>query len=355
MLPDWLRNLVDFVPAGVAAVVAVAALLVARLLLDRAAKRRSTTPGVRSHAIMLALTLAALLLVIVLLPISDSTREQLLSFLGILISATIALASTTFLGNAMAGLMLRALRNFRPGDFIRVGEHFGRVTERGIFHIELQTEDRDLTTLPNLHLVNNPVTVVRASGTILSANVSLGYDVAHPRVERLLLEAAAAAGLRDGFVHVTELGDHAVSYRVAGLLTEVRHILSARSTLRVSILDALHRGGVEIVSPGFINQRRLSPETRVIPTTPASPQPAPVAADAERIAFDKAEEAASLEALGDRLREVEARIDRGRDAVKEANDDSERAHLEAQVAALEASKARLEARLEAKPADDDRG
>ncbi|MCA9663662.1 MAG: mechanosensitive ion channel, partial [Myxococcales bacterium] len=221
MLPDWLRELVDFVPAGVAVVVAVVTLLVARALLDRAAKRRSTTPGVRSNAIMLALTLAAIVLVIVLLPISDAAREQLLSFLGILISATIALSSTTFLGNAMAGLMLRALRNFRPGDFIRVGDHFGRVTERGIFHVELQTEDRDLTTLPNLHLVNNPVTVVRASGTILSANVSLGYDVAHPRAEKLMLEAAEAAGLRDGFVHITELGDHAVSYRVAGLLTEV--------------------------------------------------------------------------------------------------------------------------------------
>jgi len=65
-----------------------------------------------------------------LLPIEQSKRAQLLSLLGILLSGAIALSSTTFLGNAMAGLMLRALNNFKAGDFLSVKEEFGRVTER---------------------------------------------------------------------------------------------------------------------------------------------------------------------------------------------------------------------------------
>ena len=65
---------------------------------------------------------------------------------------------------------LRAVRNFRMGDFIRVAEHFGRVSERGLFHTEIQTENRDLTTLPNLFLVTHPVTTIRTSGTIVSTN-----------------------------------------------------------------------------------------------------------------------------------------------------------------------------------------
>ena len=44
---------------------------------------------------------------------------------------------------------------------------FGRVTERGLFHTEIQTEDRDLVTLPNLYLVTNPVKVVRTFLTVL--------------------------------------------------------------------------------------------------------------------------------------------------------------------------------------------
>jgi hypothetical protein len=55
------------------------------------------------------------------------------------------------------------------------------------------------------------------------------------------------------------------------------------------VLDTLHQHGVEIMSPSFMNQRKISDETKVMPST--SP---PTAVDAhgssaEDIAFDKAE------------------------------------------------------------------
>jgi hypothetical protein len=114
---------------------------------------------------------------------------------------------------------------------VRTGDQFGRVTERGPFHTELQTEDRDLTTLPDLFLITNPVTVVRYSGTIVSATVTLGYGVDHALAERLLCRAAEAAGLTEAFVHIVSLGDVSVEYRAAGLLTEVKHLLSAPTSL----------------------------------------------------------------------------------------------------------------------------
>jgi small-conductance mechanosensitive channel len=181
------------------------------------------------------------------------------------LSAAIALSSTTILGNALAGVMLRVIRNFRMGDFIRSGDHFGRVSERGLFHTEIQTEDRDLTTLPNLYLVTHPVKTIRSSGTVISASVSLGYDVPRAVVEELLLESARQAGLKDPFVQIHELGDFSVSYRIAGLLGEVKQILSARSRLRANVMDRLHEGGVEIVSPRFMNIRALGRERVFIP------------------------------------------------------------------------------------------
>ena len=117
--------------------------------------------------VMLVLTGIAVVWVLLVVPVNDTTRGQLLSLFGLLLTAVITLSSTTFIANAMAGLMLRAVRNFRLGDFLRVGEQFGRVTERGLFHTEIQTEDRDLATLQNLYLVTNPVKVVHASGTVV--------------------------------------------------------------------------------------------------------------------------------------------------------------------------------------------
>ena len=224
--------------------------------------------------------------------------------------AAIAFSSTTFVGNVMAGLMLKAVRSFRSGDFVRVQDQFGRVSQRGLLSTEIQTEDRDLVTLPNLLLVTNPVKVVRASGTIVSAAVSLGYDVAHDRVDTLLRAAAEDAGLDDPFVLVMELGDFSVVYRVAGLLQEVKQLLTARSRLRRAMLDRLHGDGVEIVSPSFMNQRVLQPDVPII----ARSAPASKTADdstVEDLAFDKAEEAESLEqlqALHTRTREAIAAL-----------------------------------------------
>jgi small-conductance mechanosensitive channel len=249
---------------------------------------------------MVVITILGIVIILLTFPVADSTRDQLVALVGLITTAAIALASTTFVANAMAGLMLRTVRSFRPGDFVRVGENFGRVTERGLFHTEIQTEDRDLVTLPNLYLVTNPVKVIRISGTIVSANVSLGYDQPRQEVRSLLLAAADAADLKDPFVQIEELGDFSINYRVAGLLPEVKQLLTARSLLRSKMLDMLHGAGVEIVSPNFMNQRQLRPEDAVIPPEPP-PDNSGLENDEddvpEEILFDKAEAAEHLERL----------------------------------------------------------
>ena len=101
--------------------------------------------------------------------------------------------------------------------------------------------------------MTQPMKVVRASGTIVSAEVSLGYDLARARVSDVMLQAALDAGLTDAFVHVRALGDFSVTYRVAGLLADVGSLISARSHPREHMLDALHGAGIEIVSPTFMN------------------------------------------------------------------------------------------------------
>jgi hypothetical protein len=40
--------------------------------------------------------------------------------------------------------LLRWVRHFKAGDFIEVKVLFGRVTERGLFHSEIQNEEHDL-------------------------------------------------------------------------------------------------------------------------------------------------------------------------------------------------------------------
>jgi small-conductance mechanosensitive channel len=244
----------------------------------------------------------------------------------------------------MAGLMLRAVRNFRMGDYVRVGEHFGRVAERGLLHVEIQTEDRDLATLPNVYLVSNPVTVVRASGTIVSTTLSLGYDVPHTQVRKLLEQAATAAGLDEPFVYVLKLGDFSITYRIAGFLTDVKHLLSVRSKLRTCVLDSLHAAGVEIVSPTFMNQRRISDDPVVSqPSRRPSPQEHSLPED---LMFDKAEQAERIEAERFQLATMEQEIKDLENRLKEA-DEANQGDLQAEIESRRARADRLRRKLDA--------
>jgi small conductance mechanosensitive channel len=307
--------------------------------------------SVSRQLLMLCLTATGLLVFIFSLPLSETSRGQILSLLGIVTTAVIALSSTTFVANIMAGLMLRAVNSFRPGDFVRSETFFGRVTERGIFHTEIQTEDRDLTTLPNMYLVNNPVTVVHNSGTIISATLSLGYDIPHPRVEELLKQAAEETSLEDPFVLVVDLNDFSVSYRVGGFSEDTSHLLTIKSNLRKNVLTRLHENDIEIVSPNFMNQRALAPDEKIIPEDYQGQTHTRDDTSPEERIFDKAGSAAEREQHKEELEAAAKRLEALAEEIKLLNG-SDASELERERDQLTARIEILDALVTAPPSED---
>ena len=176
---------------------------------------------------------------------------------------------------------------------------------------------------------------------MISATVTLGYDLPRTQVRETLLEAADKAGLTDSFVQILELGDFSVEYRVAGILKEVKHFLTARSDLRARILDSMHANRMEIVSPTFMNTRALSKSELILPPSPAVAPPPEPADSPEGVVFDKAEEAAAAllleteyKRLCERLAEVQGQLKGVPPAMK--------AEMESEIAELQEAKERLE-------------
>jgi small-conductance mechanosensitive channel len=154
----------------------------------------------------------------------------------------------------------------------------------------------------------------------------------------ILLSAAIA--LSSTTFIVRQLGDFSVSYRVAGLLQDVQSLISARSDLRRAVLDALHSAGIEIVSPNFMNTRTLAKEQRFVPAPGQSLRSGRVIETrAEKVAFDVAEQAASVEELRKAIELVEKELE----ALKQGDTPQN----EALEARLEARKSWLEAELKA--------
>lgn len=296
----------DWVPALIVLVLTFAAIFLVRWILRRRSGIDEADIGFRSQIGTAVVVLAGLLIVIFVLP--DGTDSDLaFSVFGLIVTGALAISSQSIIANAMAGLMLRSVSSFKPGDFIEVADQMGRVTERGLFHTEIQTADRDLVTLPNALMVNQPVRVVRASGTIVSANASIGYDVSRHMLEELFVAAAEKAGLIEPFVQVVDLGDYTVNYRIAGFLEDPRSLLASRSRLRGAILDTLHGADIEIMSPMFIARREAGDDPAI--PAPEDERRASSRRTAESRVFDKADAAAQIEETKTRLVEETENLD----------------------------------------------
>lgn len=294
---------------------------------------------------MLAATLAGVLLVVLSLPVGESSRNQVIALIGVLVSGVLAFSSTTFMTNFVAGLMLRLNRPFKTGDFVRVDHYFGRVSARGLLDTEIQSEQREFIAIPNSVLVTRPVTVISGSGAIISASVSLGYDVHHGSVEKQLLAAAEVTGLTDPFVQVTELGNFSVSYRISGLLTDVKSLITTRSNLHRAVLDKLHGAAIEIVSPTFMNQRQVSDQGKVI-AQGAIIQPGKSSNAPEDIIFDKAEKAEQVESAVEQSQEeiqaLQSQLKDADDGTKKAIAEKIEVKLQEQTALTQASEKGLD-------------
>lgn len=287
-----------------------------------------------------------LLAFILLLPIDKTLRGQILSFLGIIISAAIALSSTTLLGNLIAGIMNNSMNRFRNGDLIQVGDLVGRVTKKGFFHVEVQMEDSNFVTIPNLFMASNPVKLTRKTNTVISSTVSLGYDEHHSKVEECLKKAAKATGLTDPYVFITTLGDFSVTYKTHGFLEDSDKFFTTTSLLKANIMDALHEAKIEIVSPTFMNQRRVEKNT-FIPRKERKKETKKPEKSPEELIFDRAIESEEVEKKKDLLKELEEKIKGKKEELEKLSGEEDIETTKRSIARLDKMRERMIENIEA--------
>ncbi len=273
------------------------------------------------------------------------TQSEILKFLAVLISAGIALSSTTVLGNLIAGVMNSSIKRFRRGDFIKIGDLQGRVIDKRIFHTEILMEDRNTVTIPNLFIATHPVKLTRQEDAIVATEVSLGYDVSRVKIEELLLEAATGAELTNPYVYIMELGDYSAVYRIHGCLKESKNFASATSKLNGKVMDLLHESGIEIVSPTFMNQR-IPDKKEFIPKnyepkegTKEEPLP-------EELVYDEANQLEEIEKMKDDLQKKENERKLLKDQLKEMVDENEIRKTKSSIEQLEKKMAKVDKDLQ---------
>jgi small conductance mechanosensitive channel len=304
-------------------------------------KSTTSSKNITKGTISFILVLCGVLVFILVLPIDKSLKGQILGFLGIIISAGIALSSTTVLGNLIAGIMNNSMNRFRNGDLIKIGDFHGRVIKKSIFHTEIQLEDSNFITIPNLYIANNPVKLIRKTNSVISTSVSLGYDISRDKIEKALKDAAISAGLSDPYVYITSLGDFSVVYKIHGFLEDSSKYFSTSSLLNAKVMDKLHDEKIEIVSPAFMNQRRVDEKEfipkQVIKKTEPVDEKSP-----EDLIFDEAIKSEKIEIKKNYIKEIDKKQEALKDKLKDLKDDKEIEKIKSMIKRNNELKGRLE-------------
>lgn len=214
-----------------------------------------------TYQILRIMVLAFMIVVIFpYLPGSDSPIFKGVSvFLGFLFT----FGSAGSLSNMIAGLVLTYMRLFRIGDRVKIGDVSGDVIEKSLLVTRLKTPMNEIISIPNStvmssHTINYSLESLN-QGLVLSAAVTIGYDVPWKDVHKALLEAADRTPqfLKDPkpFVLQTGLEDFYVGYEVYGYTRGANSQAKIHSDLFSNILDTFNEDGIEIMSPHYRAER----------------------------------------------------------------------------------------------------
>jgi hypothetical protein len=177
-----------------------------------------------------------------------------------LITAVLAFSMQDTLGNVLGGVALQLDNSLRVGDWVRVDDVSGRVTDVRWRHTALETRARELVIVPNSWLMKNRFTVLRAPADgPLAWRRAISFNIALDADPGAVLEALERAVLDAAIPHVLAapapsavLADVAPGYCRYTLrywLADPLFDDPTDSAVRVHALAALGRAGVRLGVP----------------------------------------------------------------------------------------------------------
>jgi small-conductance mechanosensitive channel len=179
---------------------------------------------------------------------------------GAVLTAVIGLALQDTLGNLVGGLALQLDSTVRVGDWIRVQDVSGRVTEIRWRSTSIETRNWETVVIPNSVLTRSQVTVMgRRSGEAPRWRRIVAFQVDYRYAPTLVIETVLKALRAHPIENVAEapvpscvlmeFGDSAARYMVRYFLLDFAADDPTDSVVRTRIYYALTRAGIPLAIP----------------------------------------------------------------------------------------------------------
>ena len=220
-------------------------------------------------------------------PYLPGSGSEAFKGVSVLLGLMISLGASSIVGQGASGLILMFSRTIRVGEFVRIQDHEGTITELGMFTTRIRTGLGEELTLPN-SLVMGSVTknysrAVKGPGFIVDTTVTIGYDTPWRQVEAMLVEAAhrtpGVLSTPSAQVFQTALSDFYPEYRLVcqAIPSQPRPRAEVLSNLHANIQDVFNEYGVQIMSPHYLGDPE---QPKFVPKTAWFAAPAKPPADA---------------------------------------------------------------------------
>ncbi len=193
-------------------------------------------------------------------PYLPGSNTEAFKGLSVLVGIMVSIGGSGVVGQAASGLIMIYSHVLREGEYVKIDETEGLVTNVGIFSTKVRTSNGEEVNIPN-SLIGSAKTInssrlVTGNGLVIHTTVTIGYNTPWRQVHAMLLCAAErTTGLRADpkpFISQTALADFYVEYRLTAQVErpELRRI--TLTALHANIQDAFNEFGVQIMSPHYV-------------------------------------------------------------------------------------------------------
>ncbi|HEL3616708.1 TPA: mechanosensitive ion channel [Klebsiella pneumoniae] len=241
-----------------------------KVVLDQVAAGRIQIPGVHPETVSATRRLISVVIWLFALsaayPFLPGANSLAFKGISVFFGLMLTLGSTGVMTHAMSGLVLIYSRALRKGDWIRLADNEGQVSEIGVLATKILTRENYIVTVPNAVVVSGKIINLSAEsadgGVNLTTSVTIGYDTPWRQVHALLeLAARRTPGIDQQIAPVVrKLGllDWYTSYELQVRLLPTTKLPDGRNALHSSIIDVFNEFGVQIMSPNFVMQPKAA-------------------------------------------------------------------------------------------------
>jgi small conductance mechanosensitive channel len=260
-LNDWvdsaILNLPNFVLAIIVFILFIVVANITALGINNIIKRTRAQESVRVVAIRIYKAIIVLIGFFIALGILDLSTV-LTSVLGAagVVGLAIGLALQGTLTNTFSGIVLSFMPKIQIGDWIETNDFSGFVTDINLRSLTLETADKNLVSIPNSKIVDNPfknLSTTKRSVAILTCGV--GYESDLEFVEKITVEAITKAipQLENENVEFfyTDFGNSSIDYQLRFWIkeTNAKDGFLAKHKAILAIKKAYNKNDINIPFP----------------------------------------------------------------------------------------------------------